>query len=269
MSAALAERHLAGHALLVREGAGSEPPLLLLHGFTGAASSWERFVAFLPEERGVIAVSLPGHGSPAHPARGFRGALAGLAALLCTLELPRVELVGYSLGGRLGLGLTLEHPELVERATLVGAHPGLSDDAARAERRERDAALARRIEEQGLESFVAFWEALPLFASQAALPPERLAAQRAQRLAHDPAGLAAALRQLGLAGMPDYNPRLAACPRPLRLVAGERDSKFLALARAAAERSPVIQAVSVPGVGHNALFEDPRALARLVLEPWT
>ena len=72
---------------------------------------------------------------------------------------------------------------------LVGGHVGLGDDAARAERAALDAGRAAALRSGPLEAFVVEWEALPLFATQRALPAELQAQQRAARLAHDAAGI--------------------------------------------------------------------------------
>src|SRR6202011_6209711 len=72
--------------------------------------------------------------------------------------------VGYSMGGRLSLHLALERPDLVERLVLVGATAGLASPADRAARRAADEALAGRLAAEGVEAFVDWWLAQPLFA---------------------------------------------------------------------------------------------------------
>ena len=54
------------------EVVGAGPPLLLLHGFTGSAATWERCLPELSARSTTIAVDLIGHGAsdaPADPAR--------------------------------------------------------------------------------------------------------------------------------------------------------------------------------------------------------
>jgi 2-succinyl-6-hydroxy-2,4-cyclohexadiene-1-carboxylate synthase len=174
--------------------------------------------------------------------------------------------VGYSLGARLALGLLVRHPDLFTSATLIGVNPGLVDPDARAARAARDEEWARLLETEGLDSFVAAWEALPLFSTQGRLPERVLKRQRRIREGHDPAGLARSLRVVGLGAMPDYGPELDRLELPIRLVVGERDTKFRALAGAMAERLPRSRTIVVPDAGHNVVLEDPIATAALLRE---
>ena len=54
---------------------------------------------------------------------------------------------------------------------------------------------------------------------------------------------------------------------PVRLVVGELDPKFTALAEEAAALLPRATVVRVPGVGHNVLLEAPAALCALLSAP--
>ena len=79
------------------------------------------------------------------------------------------------MGGRLALGMAVDHPERVSSLILESATAGIQHEKERHERAEADQELARRIEEVGIETFVAEWERLPIWESQRALPVEVLA----------------------------------------------------------------------------------------------
>jgi 2-succinyl-6-hydroxy-2,4-cyclohexadiene-1-carboxylate synthase len=87
-----------------------------------------------------------------------------------------------------------------------------------------------------------------------------LAEQRRERLSHHPLGLCQALRCMGLAEMPDFLGTLPRIDCELDLFVGALDEKFLALARAMAERSPRAKLHVVDDTGHNVLLERPAAL---------
>lgn len=271
-----------------------KPSLVLLHGFTGAPESWKPVRRTLEDDaaaarRGpvphgksfgppVFAPALLGHDGTPGPAGvdSFEDEVDRLAAAIRTRarrRTPRgrgfalpVHLAGYSMGARVGLGLLVRHPELFASATLIGVNPGLGDPAEREARAERDEEWARLLEREGLGSFVAAWEALPLFSTQDHLPGRMLRRQHEIRLAHDPHGLARALRVIGLAAMPDLAPRLGGLEVPVHIVVGERDAKFRALAGPMAERLPRARITIVPGAGHNVLLEDPTSTAALIRE---
>ena len=138
--------------------------LLLLHGFLGTPSTWDRVVP------GTGAPLLPGHGpDPDMSPASFEAAVDAIAASL----LPGPVIVaGYSMGARLALGLAVRHPGLVRAAVLASVNPGLGGDE-RAARIAWDDAQAATLIEHGLPAFVDGWERLPLFATQRRLSEDR------------------------------------------------------------------------------------------------
>lgn len=252
-----------GYALHV-ETAGEGPPVLLLHGFTGSTRTLDGVAAGLRAAGfATIAVDLPGHGrsdAPRDPAAyAMERCATALARVLDAAGAPRAAVLGYSLGGRIALGLAVARPERLRGLVLVGASAGLADPAERARRRRADEALADAIERDGLPAFVERWTALPLFASQARLGPAFLAAARAQRLANRPGGLAASLRGIGAGAQPPLHDALARLAVPALFVAGAEDAKFRAIAEDLARRAPRARTVWIPGAGHAAHLEQPDA----------
>ncbi len=239
--------------------------LVCLHGFTGGPGAWDAALSALPRNIDVVCPLIVGH-DPTIPLTGdsFEHEVDRLASALLRSRGP-FHLAGYSLGGRLALGLLMRHRELFASALLIGAHPGLGSDGERRGRAAADVALARRLVREGVERFVDFWQSLPLFRTQQALPPEVLEAQRRRRLAHSPQGLAHALRVLSLGRMPAYQPHLPTLDLPVHLMAGERDSKFRRLTVEMAKALPRATIEVVPAVGHNLILEAPSVLASAML----
>ncbi|MGE5235143.1 MAG: alpha/beta fold hydrolase [Acidobacteriota bacterium] len=261
----MTERVVAGVPFAVRGDTGG-PALLLLHGFTGTPAAWDEVAAGLPDGALVAAPWLPGHDG--HPGwfcgGGFAEAVEALAGALPGLRPGRWHVAGYSLGGRVALGLLVRHAGLFSSAVVIGASAGLRSAVERRARRQADARWVRMLREEGLERFLMAWEGLPLFATQRSLPPGRAAAQRTFRLRHHPLGLARALEVLGLGEMPDLWPALSGVRVPVRLVAGELDGKFTGLAREMVAKLPAGRVTIVPGVGHNVVLEAPEAVAGML-----
>lgn len=241
-------------------------PVALLHGFTGSPRSFGSIAAELTARGFVVETpALVGHGAEDDAeVHDFMSEVERLARVFERRGGTR-HLVGYSLGGRVAIGLLCEHPELFSSATLVSAQPGLADARAREERRAADAKWCELLESRGVAAFVTAWEALPLFASQANLPEALLDEQRSERLSHDGAALARSLRTCGLAEMPSYWDELERLEVPTTILVGERDAKFVGIGRRMSEKIAGSELVVVPGVGHNLVLERPAALLDAIL----
>jgi len=177
-------------------------------------------------------------------------------------DLPRASVVvGYSLGGRLALGMAAFRPEKTRAVVAIGAQLGLIGEVERAERRRWEREQQELLEEAGLPAFVAHWESQSLFASQRLLDAQRLERQRFQRLGHDARGIAAAMDVLGSGRMPDLRPRVTRERVPVLMVVGGSDPRFVPRALDAAAAAPNIEARIVAHAGHNVLLEAPEILA--------
>lgn len=217
---------------------------VLLHGFTGNGGAF----AHLGLE--AVAPDLPGHHFAA-PASSWEDALDRLEPLL---EPGPVILGGYSMGARLALGLALRRPSRIARLVLASGTAGLEDDDERARRRSDDEELARFVEERGVPAFVDRWERHPLLA----LTEPLLQQLREQRLQHDAAGLASALRHLGVGAQPSYWADLGDLNVPTVLLAGLRDAKFTGLAARLELALPRAE-LRLLDCGHVIHLEQPQA----------
>src|SRR5712691_558686 len=100
---------------------GTGSPLVLLHGGFGSVEMFGPNVELLAAGRRVIGVDLQSHGrSPAadRPMR-FETMADDVAALVRSLGLERVAIMGFSLGGAVALRTAIRHRDLVERLVLV------------------------------------------------------------------------------------------------------------------------------------------------------
>ncbi len=250
------------------ESAGVGPDVVLLHGFTGSTQSVREIAAALARRFRTLCVDLVGHGrsdAPDDPgAYALPRCARQVAGVVEALATRRAHLLGYSMGGRVALALCAAQPERVASALLVGASAGIADAQARARRRRSDAALAERIEREGVPAFVDAWMAQPLFESQRRrLSAARLAAARAQRLDNRAVGLANSLRAMGSGAQEPLHGQLATLHTPVCLVTGAEDTRFRAIAADLAGRMPAAQVHEIPEAGHAAHLENPRAFLRV------
>jgi 2-succinyl-6-hydroxy-2,4-cyclohexadiene-1-carboxylate synthase len=248
---------------------GHGPPLLLLHGFTGGACAWDSIRSVLAVDATVVALDLIGHGQsarPADPARyTFEWATRDLLGLLDALHLPTVDLLGYSMGGRVALHFALEAPDRVRSLLLESASPGIDNPAERQARAASDDALAERVLREGVPAFVAEWEQQALLALAPHVSDDVRRRQRELRLANDPIGLANSLRGMGAGRQQPLWSRLNDLAHvPVCLVVGERDSRYCAIAQRIQAAVPSASLEVVPGAGHTVHLDQPEQFARLV-----
>ncbi len=100
---------------------GSGRPTVLLHGGLASIDTFGPNLPALAEGRQVIAADLQGHGRTADIDRPLSTvSMAGdIIALVEHLGVGPVDIVGYSLGGGVGLIATLQRPDLVRRLVTV------------------------------------------------------------------------------------------------------------------------------------------------------
>ncbi len=256
--------------VIVQPGPHGAPTLVLLHGFTGSAASWQPVMARLQDMFRCVAIDALGHGdsdAPADPARyGMAHVVGDVLAIMDRLGEQRCLLLGYSMGGRMALQLAVAAPQRLSGLILESASPGLRGADERAARRAADEALARLLEEEGVAAFVDRWERLPLFASQQRLPETTRRALRAQRLRNNPRGLAMSLRGAGTGAQEPLHERLTTLAVPTLLIAGALDDKYCAIARQMATQAPQARLAIVPDAGHNVHLEQPERFVALVRE---
>jgi pimeloyl-ACP methyl ester carboxylesterase len=237
-------------------GGAGDPLLLLLHGLGATADVWEGWRAVL-EQRWPgrwVAPDLPGHGGSAPLPRYSFGALAAAVADLVE-PAGRTVVLGHSLGGVVGLVLGSGWFGAPVR-TVVGLGIKVAWTADELDRTRalagrpvqdfpsRDEAAARHLRVSGLAGL---------------LPPDSPAVAAglrerdgSWRLALDPGAFAV--------GAPDLTGLLAACRADVVLARGETDPMV------GADQLTALRpdAVTLPGLGHNAHVEDPAAVLALV-----
>jgi 2-hydroxymuconate-semialdehyde hydrolase len=107
--------------------AAAAPPVLLLHGSgpgVTASANWRPIIPALSTDRRVIAPDQLGFGRTATGERRTYGRAAWTEhalALLDTLGIGTVDIIGNSMGGAIGLSIAVARPQAVRRLVLMGS----------------------------------------------------------------------------------------------------------------------------------------------------
>ena len=107
----------------IRHGDG--PPVVLLHGYTGAIWNWEHQIEPLGRRFTLFIPDVLGQGLSDKPRIAYTPALyiEWLRGFLEAVGVKRVHLVGSSMGAGLALGLALTHSDRVDRLVLISGFP--------------------------------------------------------------------------------------------------------------------------------------------------
>lgn len=251
---------------LNRHNTGAQERIVFLHGFTGSLKSWDEVIQHLPSTFDILTIDLIGHGNTSKPIDSNRYTveeqIADLHMVFKQLSWSSFTLVGYSMGGRLALAYASHYS--VKRLILESSSPGLTDKEERLNRKKSDEQLADRILNNGLPSFVDFWEGIPLFHTQRQLSLEKQQLIREERLAGSEIGLANSLRGFGTGVQPSYWDKLEEIDTPTWLITGKQDEKFDKLANKMKNYFPNVTHKEIQEVGHAIHVEKPQLFATIV-----
>ncbi|HTX85345.1 MAG TPA: alpha/beta hydrolase [Streptosporangiaceae bacterium] len=248
---------------------GAASPLVMLHGLSGHARTWDHTAAALSDRYHVLALDQRGHGdSDWAPEYGLRPMARDLLGFLDALDLREVTLMGLSMGGLVSFVFAAAHPERVARMVIMDIGPEIAPAGS--------ANVASSL--AATDTFSSQDEA---FAQARAANPRPTDATLRHRVTHN-------LREL-----PDgtltfkYDKELRRSPRalfdhtqdelweawralscPVLLVRGA-DSDVLAAdtAQRMLTENPNISFASIPDCGHSITLDRPDGLLEVV-GPW-
>lgn len=178
--------------------------------------------------------------------------------VLDDLDIERVTLAGYSMGGRLALYLALRYPARCSGLFLESASPGLENPEDREVRREEDERKAKRLETEDFGRFLEDWYRQPLFASLAR-DKKLLKRTIGTRLRNDPVELAKSLRGMGTGIQPSLWEELPELRPTALALAGTLDEKYMEISCRMARLTPSMESAAVSEAGHNVHAKAPEA----------
>tara|TARA_R110002073_G_scaffold123234_2_gene266884 strand:- start:70060 stop:70842 length:783 start_codon:yes stop_codon:yes gene_type:complete len=117
---------------------GKGPTIVLLHGFLENSTMWSSIIPTLSKTHRVLAIDLLGHGKT--ECLGYVHSMELMAeaveAVLKSLRLRRVLIIGHSMGGYVALAFAEKHPEKLKGLCLMNS-TSLADEEERKELRAR------------------------------------------------------------------------------------------------------------------------------------
>jgi 2-succinyl-6-hydroxy-2,4-cyclohexadiene-1-carboxylate synthase len=249
-------------------GTLDKPLILFLHGFMGNIDEFNEAIKLLFDEFSYLTLDLPGHGKTQVLGEEEYYIMANTAHalinLLDELKTAKCFLVGYSMGGRLALYLTLHFPERFLKVVLESASPGLPTEVERLERIKLDTQIGRKLsrslKKSDFATFLSKWYNQTIFGNLKNHPEcDRMIESRLQ---NNPQELDKSLRFMGTGCQPSLWEKLQENKIPLLLLVGEYDKKFISINTEMAQLCEFAQIKIISNAGHNIHFENTLAFVR-------
>jgi 2-succinyl-6-hydroxy-2,4-cyclohexadiene-1-carboxylate synthase len=252
------------HISLHRRGtAGTK---LFIHGFLGSGQDWRETLAALASDDTCYTIDLPSHGDASElssSVTSFDDVIIQIGIELERKLTAPIHGIGYSLGGRVLVGLTRHYPELFSRLTLISTFPGFQEESARLARWESDLRWSEILRTLDTETFLSRWYGQETFHS-ARWNNQTRARIFSSRSSLSLPRLASFFEVVSAAKMPNYWPLLTALSIPTTFVAGERDQKYVQIGKELTTRNPRIRLEVLAECGHAIPLEAPVTLARIL-----
>ena len=232
-------------------------PILFLHGFGSSLQTWNSWSEALSSEYRVISVDLPGFGLTGADPSGIytdQRSVEVLEAFLKALQIPKVVLVGNSMGGKFAWQFAARYPNQVAKLVLISpdgyASPGIEYG-----KKPDVPAIADLYRYFFSKTFLAM-NLEPAYANPKALNDALV--NRYYDLMLAPGVRGAILARMQQTVLQDPVPSLASIQVPTLLIWGEKDA-FIPISNSNdyLKVMPNVKRVSLPNIGHLPQEEQP------------
>jgi pimeloyl-ACP methyl ester carboxylesterase len=232
-------------------------PILFLHGFGSSLQTWDAWAEDLSGEYRVISLDLPGFALTGEDPSGIytdQRSVEVLEAFLKELQIPKVVLVGNSMGGKFAWQFAARYPDQVAKLALISpdgyASPGIEYG-----KKTEVPAIAELYRYFFSKTFLAM-NLEPAYANPKTLNDALV--NRYYDLMLAPGVRGAILARMQQTVLQDPIPSLATIKVPTLLLWGEKDA-FIPIANSNdyLKVMPNAKRVSLPNIGHLPQEEQP------------
>ena len=232
-------------------------PIVFLHGFGASLQTWEIWAQALSEDYRVISVDLPGFGLTGEDPSGIytdQRSVEVLEAFLKELKIPKVVLVGNSMGGKFAWQFAARYPNQVSKLVLISPD-GYASHGIQYGKKSEVPAIAQLYRYFFSKDFLVM-NLEPAYANPNTLNDALVTRYYDLMLA--PGVRGAILARMQQTVLQDPVPSLASIQIPTLLIWGEKDA-FIPISNSNdyLKVMPNAKRVSLPNIGHLPQEEQP------------
>ena len=109
---------------LIYKDIGKGNPILILHGLYGCSDNWLSIAKVLSKSNRVIIPDLRNHGKSFHSKEfSYKDQVEDILKLLEYLKITNTSIIGHSMGGKIAMALSCEHPQLIDKLIVIDIAP--------------------------------------------------------------------------------------------------------------------------------------------------
>ena len=235
-----------------------EIPFFFLHGFTGSHLSWNEIINLLNKH--AYTIDIPGHGNSIfknlNDSYNISDWCSEFYLLLNDLNINKINLCGYSMGGRLAIAFASKYPNKINSLILESTNIGIYNKDDRLERYEIDKKYSESIIKD-LSSFTKFWSQNELFVNQENRNKKAWKNQNIIRNNHNDRQLAKSLQVFSLGNMPYYESNFQEFDFPISIINGSEDDKYIKIGKDMIIMNKNAKQFIVADAMHNTHLESP------------
>ena len=252
-------------SIYIKGNIESAIPLIFIHGFTGSVDTWNNVRSSIKSKS--YAIDIPGHGKSRFKylkeSYSIDDFCLEFYLLLNSLNISKINLCGYSLGGRLSLSFAYKYPEKINSLILESTSYGIENLEEKDIRLKSDLEISENII-NNYEDFVSNWSQLNLFKNQKNRNKSEWELQNKIRLNHEKYHLSKSLESFTQGKMDYLGGELHTLNFPIYLISGEDDDKYFKIAYKSMQINKNVKHIKVFNAGHNTHLENPDLFIEII-----
>ena len=231
-------------------------PTLFLHGFTGSSKSW----SFINKDyKKFIYIDIPGHGKSTfndlNVKYSINDFINDLYIIINDLQINKLNILGYSMGGRLAAAFACKYPNMIDKLILESTSLGIEDYNKRIIRYKKDKDLSNEISDN-YSNFINQWQNNSLFTHQEKRNKNAFIEQLNIREHQNSNQISKSLESFSIGSMEPLHDKFQNLTCKIYLINGNEDNKYIREGRLMLRLNPKSIQYIINNSSHNTHIEN-------------